>query len=204
MLEFILDFLKEFGPIGLYISLAVESSSVPFPGTIVALVYGYLLNPSVMDAVWISLLASFVYTVFSFIPYGIGYKLEEKIKRKWNRKKIEKAQSFFNRFGQWSISFSRVLGIGNYISYAAGISKVKPVRFGILTYVGILPWLYVMLLLGQAGQLDTVTNFLSSAQKYIVGGIILLIISYLIYRYMKKRNKKSAGSHSQSRETCGS
>lgn len=154
-----------------------------------------------MDAVWVSLLASLVYTAFSFIPYGIGYKLEGTMKRKLNRKKIEKGQSLFNKCGQWSISFSRVLGIGNYISYAAGISKVKPIRFGVLTYAGILPWIFVMLLLGQAGHLSKITNILSGTQKYLVAGVIILAVSYLIYRFVKKRNGKTSGSGAASRET---
>ncbi|GAA0607526.1 hypothetical protein GCM10009001_26060 [Virgibacillus siamensis] len=117
---------------------------------------------------------------------------------------MKKPKTFLIDSANGAFPFQRVLGIGNYISYAAGMSKVKPVRFGILTYVGILPWMYVMLLLGQAGNLDTITSLLSSTQKYIIAGIILLIVAYIIYRFMKKRNKKSPGAHSQSHGTYGS
>ncbi|HEX6922924.1 MAG TPA: VTT domain-containing protein [Bacillales bacterium] len=197
MLDFIMEILKHIGLWGLFLSLAIEASSVPFPGTLVALVYGYLLDPSIIELIWLSLVSALVYTAASFIPYGIGFKLEDRIKRKMNKKKFEKAQKWFAKFGQWSIAIGRPLGLGNYISYISGISKVKPLRFGILTFIGIFPWIFVMFFLGQAGNLKTISGFLSGLQQYLYMGIGAAIILYIIYRITKKKRNKPSNSGSK-------
>lgn len=199
MLDLIMDILQQIGLWGLFLGLAIEASSLPFPGTLVALVYGYLLDPSIMELIWLSLAAALVYTAASFIPYGIGFKLEDKIKRKMNKKKFEKAQKWFAKFGQWSIAIGRPLGLGNYISYISGISKVKPLRFSVLTFIGIFPWIFVMFFLGQAGNLKAISGFLSNFQQYFFIGIGAVILIYIIYRFTKK--KRSGPSHSGSKIT---
>ncbi|HEX7064553.1 MAG TPA: VTT domain-containing protein [Bacillales bacterium] len=178
-------------------SLAIEASSLPFPGTLVALAYGFLLDPSIIELIWLSLASAFVYTAASFIPYGIGFKLENKIKRKMNKKKFEKAQKWFAKFGQWSIALGRPLGLGNYISYISGISKVKPLRFGILTFIGILPWLFAMFFLGRAGNLKAISGFLSGLQQYLFIGIGVAVLLYLIYRFTKRKRDKPSNSGSK-------
>lgn len=87
MLHFITDLLKQFGIWGLLSGLAIEASSLPFPGSLLTLTYGYLLNMHIVKLLLIALAGSAVYTAFSFIPYGIGYKLEDKVKKKLSKKK---------------------------------------------------------------------------------------------------------------------
>ena len=118
MLDFVINMLREFGIWGLLAGLAIEASSLPFPGSLITLAYGYLLKLSFIEIILIALLGSAVYTIFSFIPYWIGYKLEHKMKKKMTKKKktFEKTQRWFKKCGHWSIDLARPFGIGNYIS----------------------------------------------------------------------------------------
>ncbi|WP_345241339.1 hypothetical protein [Pontibacillus salipaludis] len=81
MLDFIVSTLKDWGLFGLLLSLSIEASSLPFPGGLVVLAYGYILKASAITSLGIALLAGGVYTLFSYIPYVIGYKLEGKLKK---------------------------------------------------------------------------------------------------------------------------
>lgn len=203
MLEFIINVIKEIGMWGLFAGNAIEASSLPFPGVLVTLTYGYLLDPSWGKLIGLALISSVIYTVFSYIPYGIGFKIKHTIKEKTNSKntrKVEKAQKWFRKYGIWSIALSRPLGIGNYISYASGISKVKKIKFGMLTFIGIFPVTFIMLIVGKNGNLKSVQALMSNVQNYIfIGGAAVLII-YIAYKFFytagKKKNKDSSNNES--------
>ncbi|TDQ36093.1 DedA family protein [Aureibacillus halotolerans] len=187
MIEFIIDIVRGFGVWGLYVGLFLEASSLPFPGAITALIYGYFLKPDPLRLFYYALIASLLYTVASFIPYTIGYKMENFVERKIGARKIKKATSFFQRCGVWSIAFSRPLGIGNYISYISGMSHIRPIYFACLTFIGIFPWLAFTLFLGTLGNLSFMTFLFGEIQKYIILLVVIAIISFAGFKYVQKR-----------------
>ncbi|KSU85665.1 DedA family protein [Fictibacillus sp. S7] len=192
--EIIFHFLRELGAAGLFIGTALEASSVPFPGALVILIYGFLLKPSPMETVLLALAVSAVYTLFSYVPYMIGYKLESKMREKFDEKKVEKTKRVFKKYGEWSIALSRPFGIGNYVSYAAGMSKVNRWKFGILTFIGVFPLAIAMLFLGRLGEIKTVNSILEASQTYILIGAGTLLLCYLLYKFLyKKRKRRAAG-----------
>ncbi|MBW3113750.1 VTT domain-containing protein [Bacillus sp. MCCB 382] len=191
MLEFVMNLIKELGMWGLFAGNAIEASSLPFPGALVTLTYGYVLDPSWIKLIILAIASSVVYTIFSYIPYGIGFKLKDKIKEKTSSKKIEKGQKWFRKCGLWSIAITRPLGIGNYISYVAGISKVNKWKFGGLTFIGIFPITLTMLIVGKNGNLKSVQSMMSHVQTYLLIGGAVVITGYLLYKYLYKRKAKS-------------
>jgi membrane protein DedA with SNARE-associated domain len=202
MLEFIINIIKEMGMWGLFAGNAIEASSLPFPGVLVTLTYGYLLDPSWGKLITLAVFSSVIYTVFSYIPYVIGFKIKHTIKDKVNAKntrKVEKAQKWFRKYGVWSIALSRPLGIGNYISYASGISKVNKFKFGVLTFIGIFPVTFIMLIVGKNGHLESIQALMSSVQNYIlIGGAVLLIL-YIVYKFLYSTRKKKKEDLSQNK-----
>ncbi|TMU88394.1 hypothetical protein FGG79_06010 [Bacillus sp. BHET2] len=190
MFEFVMNLIKELGMWGLFAGNAIEASSLPFPGALVTLTYGYALDPSWVKLVVLAITSSVIYTIFSYIPYGIGFKLKDKIKEKTSTKKIEKGQKWFRKCGLWSIAITRPLGIGNYISYVAGISKVNKWKFGSLTFIGIFPITLTMLIVGKNGNLKSVQSMMSEVQTYLLIGGAVLIIGYLLYNFIYKRKAK--------------
>ena len=198
MLEFIMNLIKELGMWGLFAGNAIEASSLPFPGALVTLTYGYVLDPSWIKLIILAIASSVVYTIFSYIPYGIGFKLKDKIKEKTSSKKIEKGQKWFRKCGLWSIAITRPLGIGNYISYVAGISKVNRWKFGGLTFIGIFPITLTMLIVGKNGNLKSVQSMMSHVQTYLLIGGAVIITGYLLYKFLYKRKAKSNCLHDES------
>lgn len=113
-----------------------------------------------------------------------------------NHKKIEKAQRWFYKFGFWTIAFARPFGLGDYISYVAGISKVGTWKFLSLTVLGILPWTIGMLWLGSVGNLKSVKSFLEQFQLYFIIFLVITGVAYLLFRKYKKQK-----SHYQTEQT---
>lgn len=144
----VLDAFQNLGSMGLFLSMFLEGSSVPFPGIIVVMAFGYLLHPEIPEIFWLSLSMALVYCLASYIPYAIGRRLEINAAGKLG-KRLAKAQYLFRKYGEFSICVTRPFMLGNYISYVAGMSRVKPWRYGLLTFSGIFPWAFAVLLLGK-------------------------------------------------------
>lgn len=196
MLQFALDFLEKCGVLGLFAATALEASSLPFPGALFILIYGYIMNIGLWKLVLLAAVNSIVYTIFTLIPYGIGHRLEKFSKKRFDEKKIAKAQKWFKKYGEWSIALSRPLSIGNYISYISGISRVKPWRFILLTYLGIFPWSTLLLFIGNKGSIATVQRFLDISQKLgfiLIAAIVILGIVWFCFRRNQQRQRSEKG-----------
>ncbi len=193
MIQQFLEWLNTIGIPGLFLSMFLEGSSLPFPGLVIVLSYGYLLSPGYVNTAFIAAGMSMFYSLASLIPYYLGMKLESSLPNKL-KKGLEKGIVLFNRYGVWSVAFSRPFGIGNYISYAAGISRVNLFKYFILTFCGIYPWSYVMILLGDYfnGNYETFKRYFSTYSIYGYGTIVVVIaiIILIYYKRMKQRKEK--------------
>lgn len=194
MIQNLLDVLDGWGMAGLLIVMAIEGSSLPFPGIILILAYGYVLNPTIPEVIASAVAMSLVYSLASYLPYGIGFKLDALLPLRF-RRKLLKAQQMFRRYGQWSIALSRPFGVGNYISYVAGMCKVKAVNYGVLTFLGVLPWAIAMLFLGRIfkGNGQAITLYFQDYQWYLYATLIAVLSAFVTVWYYR-RNRRGVRS----------
>jgi membrane protein DedA with SNARE-associated domain len=192
LIQQFLDWLNAIGLPGLYLAMFLEGSSIPMPGLIIVLTFGYLLSPGFPGIAAIAIGMSLCYSSASLIPFYLAAKLEAKFPEKLKRK-IAKSQMYFNRYGTWSIAISRPFGIGNYISYIAGLSKVNPFKFFILTFFGIYPWSVIMLWLGDFfnGNVEAFSSFFISQRIYLYWVIGIIGVFGLLYLWKKYMFSKS-------------
>ncbi|GAB3796271.1 DedA family protein [Virgibacillus kimchii] len=191
MVQQFLDWLNTIGLPGLYLAMFLEGSSIPLPGVIIVLTFGYVLSPGFGGIVVIAAVMSLFYTSASLIPFYLAAKLESALPGRL-KQKIKKSQVYFNRYGTWSIALSRPFGIGNYISYIAGLSKVNPCKFFLLTFLGIYPWSVVMLWLGDYfnGNTEAFNQFFRSQQIYLYGFIgIVITVAVGVFYFWKKQTR---------------
>lgn len=194
MLGEALEFLESFGVWGLFLATAIEASALPFPGALFVLIYGYIFKANPMTLILIGAVNSMVYTVFSMIPYYIGSQIERISKKKFDEKKIEKAQKWFKKYGEWSIALSRPTSLGNYVSFISGMSQIKPWRFLFFTFIGVFPWNTLLLFVGNLGTLDSVQNFLTMSRRfgYLSFGVVALILVtwFGVKKYKQKQESQ--------------
>ena len=193
MIQQFLEWLHTIGLPGLFLVMMLDGSSLPFPGLIIVLTYGYIFTPGYIETSFIAFGMSIFYSLASLVPYFLGKKLEKYIPKRL-RSGIAKGKLFFNRYGVWSIAISRPFGIGNYISYVAGVSGVNSLKYLLLTFIGIYPWSYVMILLGDFfnGNDQVFREYFSrySIYAYSVGFIGIFIIGLLVYKKLKHQRVK--------------
>jgi membrane protein DedA with SNARE-associated domain len=191
MVQPFLEWVHSIGLPGLFLVMVLEGSSLPFPGIVMVLSFGYLFSPSYLETAFIALGMSISYSLASLIPYLLGMKMEGFLKKRI-KKGLEKGQVFFNRYGIWSIALSRPFGIGNYISYIAGMSKIHLVKYLLLTFIGIYPWSYVMILLGNhlKGNYELYKEYFSTYSVYVYGALFVIIAIFVFIYYKKSKREK--------------
>lgn len=191
MLQELLNRFHHMGIIPLFLIMAIEGCSIPFPGIMAVITYGYLLSPQINEILGLAIGMSLTYSVFSFIPYWLGFKFQKKMQHRFERK-MKRAQHWFHKYGEWSIVLTRLLGIG-YISYVAGMSAVKVWKYGLFTFVGVCFWSFALLFLGQIykGDPKVVIELFQMYQSYIYisMGFIILILVLVQFRRHKIHQK---------------
>ena len=60
-------------------AMAIEGSSIPFPGILVTLAFGSTMRPTFLESMIVALFMAIVYASASFIPYAIGRKFGVKV-----------------------------------------------------------------------------------------------------------------------------
>jgi membrane protein YqaA with SNARE-associated domain len=95
-----------------------------------------LMATSNYDNLLLLIVASLGNVLGSVANWILGFYSRNLSKKKWfsfKDQQIEKATSWFNRFGKWSLLFAWVPIIGDPLTLAAGLLRIKFVEF--LTFV---------------------------------------------------------------------
>lgn len=179
----------ELGKFGLFGAMFIEGSSLPFPGVVVVFAYGYMLHSGLYYTSKVAIGMSIMYCIASLIPYFLGSRLDGLFLNKPN-KGLYKAKALFNRYGFWTVAILRPFGLGNYISYVAGMSNMKLVHYLFLTFLGIYPWSVGILSLGKYfnGNYEAFKSFYYKNSVLMYGAWVLILIT-IICLYIRNKRK---------------
>ncbi|WHZ00702.1 VTT domain-containing protein [Neobacillus sp. YX16] len=204
MTESILSLIKEWGISGVFISLFIEGSALPFIGSFIMVTVGFILDLTWFEMIWISIAGSFLYAIGSWIPYFIGYKFGKSVENRLSdakRAKLTKAKKAFSKNGVWSVAISSPLHLGNFVPFLAGMSHMKLRTYTLLTMIGIAPSTFLFLSIGHfyPGDFRNVMNTVTDYQLllFILFALITLFymgIKFLGYRQQKKLMKQDVMS----------
>lgn len=134
--------------------------------------------------------------VGSWIAYGIGYfgrvDLVEKHGRKVLIKQdhLEVADRWFERHGDATVFFTRMLPIvRTFISLPAGVSKMPFLRFSVFTFLGCLPWMFGLTLIGrEVGESWESWKDKLHYVDYAVAAVILATAVYVGVKWWRGRD----------------
>lgn len=156
----LLDITSGMGYWGIVILMAIESSFIPFPSEIVIPPAAYLAYKGEMNIYLIILCgiigsligAVFNYYVAMWLGKPLAYKLVDKKWAKYlllSRSGLEKAESYFNKYGSASTFFGRLIpAVRQLISLPAGFVKMDFGKFVFYTVLGSGFWVSVLAALG--------------------------------------------------------
>jgi membrane protein YqaA with SNARE-associated domain len=98
-----------------------------------------LVTTSNYDNLLLLIVASLGNVLGSVVNWILGFYSRNLSTKRWfpvKDKQIEKSSKWFNRFGRWSLLFAWVPVIGDPLTLAAGLLRVKFIEFLILVTIG--------------------------------------------------------------------
>lgn len=187
--------------------MVVESSFIPFPSEVVVppAAYKALEEGSNMNIVLVVVFATVGAIIGALINYFLSLWLGRPIIYKFvetrfgkmcllDKQKVEKAEKYFDKHGKSSTFIGRLVpGIRQLISIPAGLAKMNIATFICFTALGAGIWNIILALLGYLGHgnkelIDQYSHELS----YILLGLGVLFVAYLIYKGLSKKKTPKA------------
>jgi membrane protein DedA with SNARE-associated domain len=196
IIDFIVNIAREFGYLGIFIMMFLESTFFPFPSEVAMIPAGYLAAKEEMNLGF----AIFVGTAGSLLGALFNYYLAKKYGRKgvlkfgkyffFTEEKLIKVEAYFKKHGSFSTFVSRLIpGIRQLISLPAGLAKMDLAKFSLYTTLGAGIWVAVLAFLGYfIGENEALIK--EYLRQIIMVTLALIVLASIIYIYLNKRAKK--------------
>jgi membrane protein DedA with SNARE-associated domain len=190
------DFIDAVGVFGVFILMTLESACIPVPSEAIMLFAGF--NVSEGDMTMFGIIAAGVLgnVVGSWIAYAAGYygRIELLDRNRFihiNRKHLDWADTWFQRHGDATVFFSRMLPIiRTFISLPAGVAKMPFWRFTVLTALGCIPWVLALVFIGQ--QAGARWESWKDSLHYIDYAVVAAILIGLVWLFIRWRRARVA------------
>ena len=122
--------------LSLFIISFLAATILPFSSV---LTLAGLMATSSYDNSLLLIIASLGNVLGSIVNWILGFYSRNFTTKKWfpfKDEQIEKSSRWFNKFGRWSLLFAWVPIIGDPLTLAAGLLRVKFIEFLILVTIG--------------------------------------------------------------------
>ena len=191
----LVDLIFDWGYIGIFLLMTIESSFIPFPSEIVLIPAGYLASKGDMNMGMITISALGGSMAGAFINYFLALFLGRKILKKYGKyffiseDALYKMDNYFEKHGHISTFIGRLVpGIRQLISIPAGLARMNLAVFSTYTALGAGIWALILVMLGYL--IGENQQLIESYLKQITMGVLvvlLLLASWYIYYQKTKR-----------------
>lgn len=199
-------FITQYGYLAVFVLMLAESACIPVPSEVIMLLGGALASGAVAGASP-SLAGIIVAGVLgnvagSYIAWAVGRYAGQPAARRWGRRvgirerEIDRATAWFERHGTTAVLVGRVIPvIRTFISLPAGFAAMPPVRFGVYTTLGCIPWTAGLAIAGYelGGNWQSVANGFHGP-TYIIAGIAVLALAAAVIVYARRVRRDRAGA----------
>ena len=185
----LVEIMKRFGDLGVFIAMFLESSVVPIPSEVIIIGAGAIGIP--MSSVLI--FGSLGSTLGACVGWSLGrygalpviLRIGKYILIKPHH--IYKAEAFARKYGTWSVLIGRLLPIVPFkvFSIAAGITNIPILPFILYTLIGVFPRILLLTLFGAA-----LVKYTKPVILVIFFALLIVIAVRLVQYLMKKNSKK--------------
>lgn len=192
--KWLLDVMATLGYPAVFAALFLEGAWVPITSEIFLLTAGFLAFQGKMNFLAAALSGAAGFAVGCFVPFLLARYKGRAFLARWGRyvlvtpEDVARVERWFTRYGARIILLTRMIPVvRNAISFPAGLGKLRPARFFLLTIVGFGPWAVFITYAGMklGANWDTILQLvdgLSAIGWVIVGGFVAMAIGFLVLR----------------------
>jgi membrane protein DedA with SNARE-associated domain len=144
------------GLLGLFALVTVANFGIPpLPSEVILPLAGFLVAEGTFPLIGTVVVALVAGLAGSYAGYAVGRWGRERItgvglgRLRLDASHLERVDRYFDRHGEATVGFLRLAPVLRaYISFPAGTARMDPVRFGVFTFVGSIPYTLALLYAG--------------------------------------------------------
>ena len=185
--DVVVTVLRSVGLPGLLALMAVESFGIPpLPSEVILPFTGFLVADgtfSFADAASVAVLGGLL---GAFAAYAVGRWWRHRItglgvgRLRLEPRHLERVDRYFARHGESTVGLSRMVPVvRSYISYPAGTARMEPVRFGVYTVLGSIPFTVALIYAGTVLRSNWTT--VSADLAYLNYPLIALVVLVAVF-----------------------
>jgi membrane protein DedA with SNARE-associated domain len=183
--------IESLGYWGIFLGMTIESACIPLPSEIIMPFAGYVVWEGKMTLWGITLAGTLGNLAGSLIAYYIGLKGGRPLLEKYGKyilitkSKLNLADEWFEKYGHEAVLIGRMLpGVRTFISLPAGITHMDLKKFILYTFIGSLPWCFVLGYIGvlMGPQWETIKSYMHIFDLIVGIGVVAFLV-YLLYHY---------------------
>lgn len=187
--------IEQWGYLGVFILMAMESSIFPVPSELVVPPAAYWASQGRMTMTGVILASTFGSLFGSLVTYAVARAMGRPLVNRYGKyflmppDKVALAEGLLLRYSNGGIFLSRLLPVVRHLcSIPAGLIRMDIWRFSLLTTVGAAIWCSILAWFGQqviGDQPDLLTNpdamvqTLKGKLLWFVGAMVVLAVSYV-------------------------
>lgn len=213
IVDWIVSLMEVLGGPGVGIAILLENLFPPIPSEVVLPLAGFTVSVGELNVFSAFLWATAGSVVGAFLLYWLGAaigadRLRRIADRMWlvEAGDVGKALHWFDRYGQWSVFFGRLVpGVRSLISIPAGVDRMNPLKFGLLTLAGSGLWNGVLIGLGMwlGESYDVVSGYIDqySTVVYVLLAVALVaVFGFLLVRARRRKQGKQGKQNDERTE----
>ncbi len=195
--------IATYGYLAIFLLMVAESACIPVPSELI-MTFGGALAAGAVPGTKLNLIAVIIAgvagnVVGSYIAWAVGRYGGQPALRRWGGRfwlrehDLDRANLWFDRYGARAVLIGRLLPVvRTFISLPAGIAGMEPVRFGIYTTIGCIPWTAALAYAGYAvgANWQSIVNGFHGP-TYIIAAIVVIALAVAFWRYSRQRKAEN-------------
>ena len=195
VVSWIVSTVGELGYVGIVALMFLESSFFPFPSEVVMVPAGYLASKGEMNITMVVLSGILGSILGALFNYVLAIKLGRPLIVKYGRfagiteRALGRTDDYFNEHGEISIFIGRLIpGIRQYISFPAGLCRMRLDRFVIYTALGAGIWMIILTVIGYlvGSNEELIYTYVRKSSLSLLVFAALLVYIYIWHHKRKK------------------
>lgn len=198
-------FIAQYGYLAVFLLMLAESACIPVPSEVIMLFGGALaagavagVHPSLVGIIVAGVLGN---VAGSYIAWAVGRYAGQAAVRRWGRRigvrerEVDRAAAWFERRGAAAVLVGRLVPvIRTFISLPAGFAAMPPLRFGVYTTLGCIPWTAALGIAGYAlgANWESVANGFHGP-TYAIAGIVVVALAAAVFMRVRRSKRDREG-----------
>jgi membrane protein DedA with SNARE-associated domain len=201
--------LQHYGLWAIGLLITLEDFGVPVPGETILIAGAIFAGAGRINIVALGVVAFVAAVTGDNIAFAIGHFGGRALALRFGKyvflteERLDKAEAFFDRRGSIVITFARfVEGLRQANGIIAGITGMHWLRFLVFNAIGAALWVGTWVTIGYfaGSNITTVYHYITLYSYYVLAGLVVLIVGYIVWRRRRRRAAAAAAAASDTDE----